>query len=72
MSHDVKVREVLFESGRRINMHCKTTIPELYVFTILMEYTKALFYLIHFLKSLENLSFKMVMKEIEDQVDKKM
>jgi hypothetical protein len=62
ISHDEKVKEVLFKSGRRINIHYETTTPEPYVFTISVEYTKAPFHLIHSLKNLENLRYEALMK----------
>jgi hypothetical protein len=54
ISYTRRVKEVLFESGERINIHCKTTGSELYLFTICLKYAKAPFYLIHFLHSLKN------------------
>jgi hypothetical protein len=65
ISHDERAKEVLFESGERINIHCETIELEAYLFTICIKYAKAPFYLLHFMKSLENLRYKTSMKEIE-------
>jgi hypothetical protein len=48
-----------------------TTIEEPYMFTICMDYDISPFDLPIFLKSLENSDYKFLIKEIEDQVDKK-
>ena len=70
--HDEKIREVLYENPGRVNIHYKTTIPEWYVFTISIDYAKAPFHLTRFLMSIENSSYEALMKEIEEQVNKKM
>jgi hypothetical protein len=72
ISHEEKVRKVLFETGGRLNIHCGTTMEEPYFFIISVDYKKALFYLPHFLQSMENLRYESLMKEIEVQVDRKM
>jgi hypothetical protein len=65
ISHKEKVREVLYESGGRLNVHCETTMEEPYVFTISIDYKKAPFFLSHFLQSMENSRYEPLMKEIE-------
>jgi hypothetical protein len=47
------------------------TTGELYMFTICVNYNISPFDLPVFLKSFENSDYKSLMKEIEDQVDKK-
>jgi hypothetical protein len=71
ISHDEKIREVLYENPGRVNIHCETTTPKWYIFTISIDYVKAPFHLTHFLKNMENSSYEALMKEIEEQVDKK-
>ena len=72
ISSKEKVREVLFEIGGKLNIHCKTTMEEPYFFTISVDYKKASFYLPHFMQSMENLWYESLMKEIEVQVHRKM
>jgi hypothetical protein len=67
-----KVKGVLFKSSGIINIHCKTTNSEPYMFTICIEYVKSTFHLSAFLKSLENLKFESLFKEVEKQIDRKM
>ena len=47
------------------------TIEELYMFTIYVNYNISPFNLLVFLKNFENSDYKSLMKEIEEQVDKK-
>jgi hypothetical protein len=70
--NDEKIREVLYENPGRVNILCETTTLERYVFTISIDYAKAPFHLTHFLKSIENSSYEAFLKEIKEQVDKKM
>jgi hypothetical protein len=69
--HEEKVKDELFDSNGILLIHCETTEPEEYMFTICVEYAKAAFYLPKFLKSLENSKYKSLLKEIETQVDRK-
>ena len=48
-----------------------TTTEDQYMFTICVDYSKSPFDLIVFLKNLENFDYEALMKEIEEQVDKK-
>jgi hypothetical protein len=61
--HEEKIKDVIFESGWIINIHCKTTKLEPYLFTIRIEYAKVPFHLSYFLKSLENSMYKTLLKE---------
>jgi hypothetical protein len=72
ISHKEKVREVLYKSGKRINIHYETTMDEPYLFTISIDYKKTPFYLSYLLQSMENSCYKSLMKEIELQMNKKM
>jgi hypothetical protein len=72
ISHEERVKEVFFESGGRINIHCETIEIELILFTICVKYAKAPFHLSHFVKSLGNSKYETPMKDIEEQVDRKM
>lgn len=48
-----------------------TTLDEPYIFTICVHYNKSPFDLTVFLKSLKNFDYEVLMKEIEDHVDRK-
>jgi hypothetical protein len=69
--YNERVKDILFEKGGTILIHCVTTIDDPYMFTICVDYSICLFDLPVFLKSLENSDYKSLMTEIEDQVDKK-
>jgi hypothetical protein len=71
ISYNERVKNILFERGGIVFIHCVTTTNEPYMFTICVDYSKCPFHLPIFLKSLENSDYKSLMKEIEDQVDKK-
>jgi hypothetical protein len=71
ISYNERAKDVLFERPGTVLIHCVTTTEEPYMFTICVEYSKSPFDLIVFLKSLENSEYVPLMKEIEDQVDKK-
>jgi hypothetical protein len=45
ISYEERVKEVLYENGKHINIRCKTTMSEPYLFTICLDYAKALFQL---------------------------
>ena len=70
--HKDKVKDVLYGSSGINNIHCKTIEEDPYMFTICVEYAKATFHLLIFLKSLENSKHESLLKEVEKQVDKKM
>jgi hypothetical protein len=63
---------MLFESGRIIDIYCKTIEAEPYMFIICIEYAKDTFHLPAFHKSLQNLKYESVVKEFEKQVERKM
>jgi hypothetical protein len=71
ISYNERAKDVLFERPGTVLIHCVTTIEEPYMFTICVEYSKSPFDLTVFLKSLENSEYVPLMKEIEEQVDKK-
>ena len=71
ISYNERVKDVLSERGGIILIHYVTTTEELYMFTIYVDYNICLFDLLIFLKILENSNYESLMKEIEDQVDKK-
>ena len=66
ISYTKRVKNILFERPGIVLVHCMMTTEEPYMFTIYIEYSKSPFDLIVFLKSLENLEFEGLMKEIED------
>jgi hypothetical protein len=70
-SYNECVKDVFFERGGIILIHCMTTTEDPYMFTICLDYNKSPFDLTVFLRSLENSIYKALMKEIKDQVDKK-
>jgi hypothetical protein len=45
ISHVERVKEVLSESSKRINIHCKTSELEPYLLSICVEYAKVPFHL---------------------------
>jgi hypothetical protein len=71
ISYNKRAKDVLFERAGTVLIHCVTTTKEPYMFTICVEYSKNPFDLTVFLKSLENSEYVPLMKEIEEQVDKK-
>ena len=71
ISYNKSVKDVFFEHGGIILIHCVTNIEDLYIFTICLDYNKSPFDLTIFLRSLENSNYEAVMKEIKDQEDKK-
>jgi hypothetical protein len=71
ISYNECVKGVLSESGRIVLTLCVTTTEDQYMFTICLDYSKSPFDLTVFLKSLENSDYEALIKEIEDQVDKK-
>jgi hypothetical protein len=71
ISYNKRAKDVLFERPGTVLIHCVMTTEEPYMFTICVEYSKSPFDLTVFLKSLENSEYVPLMKEIEDQVDKK-
>ena len=71
ISYIERVKDILFECLRTMLVHCVTTIEEPYMFTICVDYSKSLFDLTTFLKSLENYEYETFMKEIEDHIDRK-
>ena len=71
ISHDEHIKDVLFEKPDIMLVHCVTINEDPYMFTICMVYNKSPFDLTVFLKSLENLAYKRLLKEIEQVVDKK-
>ena len=54
ISNNEYVKDVLFEKGGTILIHCMTIIDDLYMFTICVDYSIYLFDLPIFLKNLEN------------------
>jgi hypothetical protein len=48
ISYEGKVKDVFFGSSGVINIHCKTTEGDPYMFTICVEYSKAAFNLLVF------------------------
>jgi hypothetical protein len=66
-----KLKDALFDNGGILLIHCKTTGPKEYMFTICFEYAKARFHLLTFHKSLENSKYESLLKEVDSQVDKK-
>ena len=66
ISYNERIKDILFESGGIVLMHCVTTIEDQYIITICMDYSKSPFNLTVFLKSLENSDFRALMKEIEE------
>ena len=71
ISYIERVKDIFFECLGTMLIHRVRTIEEPYMFTICVDYSKSPFNLTIFLKSLENLEYEALMKEIEDQVDKK-
>ena len=71
ISHDECIKDVFFEKLDSVLVHCVTINEDLYMFTICIEYNKSLFDLTKFLRSLENLAYGRLMKEIKQAVDKK-
>jgi hypothetical protein len=65
------VKDVIFERGGTLLIHCVTTTDDPYIFTICVDYSICPFDLQVFLKNLENSDYESLMKEIEDQMDKK-
>jgi hypothetical protein len=70
--HEERLKDVFFESGGIINIHCKWTDSEPYFFTIYVEYAKAPFHLPVFFKSLENKKYETLFKKIKMPEDRKM
>jgi hypothetical protein len=70
--HKDKIKDVLYRSSGISNIHCETTEEDPYMFAICVEYAKATFHLLIFLKNLENSKHESLFKEVEKQVDKKM
>jgi hypothetical protein len=71
ISYNESVKDVLPEGGKIVLIHCVTTTEDQYMFTICVDYNKSPFDLTVFLKSLENSDYEALMKEVEEQVDKK-
>jgi hypothetical protein len=71
ISYNESVKDIFFERGSIILIHCVTTTEDPYMFTICKDYNKCPFDLTVFLRSLENSNYEALMKEIGDQVDKK-
>jgi hypothetical protein len=71
ISYNESVKDVLPEGGKIVLIHCVTTTEDQYMFTICVDYSKSPFDLTVFLKSLENSDYEALMKEVEEQVDKK-
>jgi hypothetical protein len=71
ISYNKRVKDILPEKGGIVLVHCVTTTEEPYIFTICVEYKFSPFDLSVFLRSLENSNYKVLMKEIEAQVDNK-
>jgi hypothetical protein len=65
ISHVELVKEVLFENGGIVLIHCEMRAEESYMFTLCMEY-KISFHLPIFLKSLENFDYESLMREVEE------
>jgi hypothetical protein len=66
ISYEEHVKDVLFEKGGILYIHCKTMEAKPYMFTLCMEYCKFPFHLPSFLKSLENSKYEYLMKEIKE------
>ena len=64
-TYNEQVKDVLFESGGIVFIHCMTTTEDQYMFTICLDYNKSPFDLTVFLKSLENSNYKALIEEIE-------
>ena len=71
ISYNEHVKDVVFEKRGIVFIHCMTMTNNLYIFTICVDYSICPFHLQIFLKSLENSNYEPLMKEIEDQMDKK-
>ena len=71
ISHNKRIKDIFFERLGIVLVHYMTTYEKAYMFTICVEYSKSPFDLTVFLKSLENLAYKRLMKDIKDSVDKK-
>ena len=71
ISHDERIKDILYERPRIVLVHCVTIKEDPYMFTIYIEYNKSPFDLTVFLRSLENSQYKRLIKDIEASMDKK-
>jgi hypothetical protein len=68
----MRIKDLLFQSGKILHIHCQTTGVDPYMFIICVKYSKSAFHLIAYIKSLEDSKYESLLKEVEEQVDKKM
>ena len=71
ISTDKKVKDVVWYAENTLFIHCKTTASPPYFFTICMDNLVSPFSTLYFLRSLNGLVYKPLMKEIERDIDNK-
>ena len=71
ISYDEHIKDVLYEKPSTVLVHCKTLDDDPYMFTICLDNKKSPFDLTEFLTTLQDSPYDKLLKELEEQVDKK-
>ena len=68
---DKKVKDVVWYIENTLLIHCKTTTSPPYFFTIYVDNSKFPFLTLYFFRSLNGLVYKLLMKDVERDIDQK-
>ena len=71
ISPDEKVKDVMWYVDNTLLIHCETTASPPYFFTICVNNSASSFSTLYFLRSLNDLVYKPLMKEVEREIDNK-